>query len=32
MIEPKQIAEYIGTKYAVGLSCGTAALHLDNMK
>lgn len=24
----KQIAEYIGTKYAVGLSCGTAALHL----
>ncbi len=24
----KQIAEYIGSKYAVGLSCGTAALHL----
>ena len=24
----KQIAEYIGCKYAVGLSCGTAALHL----
>ena len=24
----KQIAEYIGVKYAVGLSAGTAALHL----
>ncbi len=24
----KAIAEYIGVKYAVGLSCGTAALHL----
>lgn len=24
----KQIAEYIGVNYAVGLSCGTAALHL----
>ena len=24
----KQIAEYIGVKYAVALSCGTAALHL----
>ncbi len=24
----KQIAEYVGVKYAVGLSCGTAALHL----
>lgn len=24
----KQLAEYIGCKYAVGLSCGTAALHL----
>ncbi len=24
----KQLAEYIGVKYAVGLSCGTAALHL----
>ena len=24
----RQIAEYIGVKYAVGLSCGTAALHL----
>jgi len=24
----QQIAEYIGVKYAVGLSCGTAALHL----
>lgn len=24
----KQIAEYIGVKYAVGLSCGTSALHL----
>lgn len=24
----KLIAEYIGVKYAVGLSCGTAALHL----
>lgn len=24
----KQMAEYIGCKYAVGLSCGTAALHL----
>ena len=24
----KQMAEYIGVKYAVGLSCGTAALHL----
>ena len=24
----KQIADYIGCKYAVGLSCGTAALHL----
>ena len=24
----KQIAEYIGCKYAVALSCGTAALHL----
>ena len=23
----KQMAEYIGVKYAVGLSCGTAALH-----
>jgi len=23
-----QIAEYIGVKYAVGLSCGTSALHL----
>ncbi|MBQ3718391.1 MAG: DegT/DnrJ/EryC1/StrS family aminotransferase, partial [Methanomicrobium sp.] len=24
----RQIAEYIGVKYAVGLSCGTASLHL----
>ncbi len=24
----KQIAEFIGRKYAVALSCGTAALHL----
>ena len=24
----KKIAEYVGVKYAVGLSCGTAALHL----
>lgn len=24
----KSIAEYVGCKYAVGLSCGTAALHL----
>jgi len=24
----KQVAEYIGCKYAVALSCGTAALHL----
>ena len=24
----KQIAEYVGVGYAVGLSCGTAALHL----
>ncbi len=24
----KQMAEYVGCKYAVGLSCGTAALHL----
>ena len=24
----RQIADYIGCKYAVGLSCGTAALHL----
>ena len=24
----EQMAEYIGVKYAVGLSCGTAALHL----
>lgn len=24
----RQMAEYIGVKYAVGLSCGTAALHL----
>lgn len=24
----KMVAEYIGMKYAVGLSCGTAALHL----
>ncbi len=24
----KQVAEYIGVKYAVALSCGTAALHL----
>lgn len=24
----KQIAEYVGVKYAVGLSCGTAALHM----
>lgn len=24
----KQIADYVGVKYAVGLSCGTAALHL----
>ncbi len=24
----KQLAEYTGVKYAVGLSCGTAALHL----
>ena len=24
----RQIAEYVGVKYAVGLSCGTAALHL----
>ena len=24
----KQIAEYVGCKYAVALSCGTAALHL----
>lgn len=24
----KQMAEYIGCKYAVGLSCGTAALHM----
>ena len=24
----KQIAAYVGTKYAVALSCGTAALHL----
>ena len=25
----KQMAEYIGCRYAVGLSCGTAALHLS---
>lgn len=24
----KEMAEYLGVKYAVGLSCGTAALHL----
>ena len=24
----RQMAEYIGCKYAVGLSCGTAALHM----
>ena len=24
----QQIAEYVGVRYAVGLSCGTAALHL----
>ena len=24
----KQIAEYVGVKYAVGLSCGTSALHM----
>ena len=24
----RQIAEYVGVKYAVGLSCGTAALHM----
>ena len=24
----KDMAEYIGVKYAVGFSCGTAALHL----
>ena len=24
----RQMAEYIGVKYAVGLSCGTSALHL----
>lgn len=24
----KEVADYIGVKYAVGLSCGTAALHL----
>ena len=24
----KMIADYIGVKYAVGLSCGTAALHM----
>ncbi|SDA11423.1 dTDP-4-amino-4,6-dideoxygalactose transaminase [Ruminococcus sp. YE71] len=24
----KQVAEYVGCKYAVGLSCGTASLHL----
>ena len=24
----KAMAEYIGVKYAVGLSCGTSALHL----
>ena len=24
----KQVADYVGVKYAVGLSCGTAALHL----
>ena len=24
----KQLTEYVGVKYAVGLSCGTAALHL----
>ena len=24
----KQMAEYVGCKYAVGLSCGTAALHM----
>ena len=24
----KEMAEYVGVKYAVGLSCGTAALHL----
>ena len=24
----KAMAEYVGVKYAVGLSCGTAALHL----
>ena len=24
----RQVAEYVGVKYAVGLSCGTAALHL----
>ncbi len=24
----KQMAEYVGVKYAVGLSCGTSALHL----
>ncbi len=24
----EQIAEYVGVKYAVGLSCGTAALHM----
>ena len=24
----KQMAEYVGCRYAVGLSCGTASLHL----
>lgn len=24
----KQVAEYVGMKYAVALSCGTAALHM----
>ena len=24
----RQMAEYVGCKYAVGLSCGTAALHM----
>ncbi len=27
-IVEKEMAEYIGVKYAVGLSCGTSALHL----
>ena len=27
-VTEKQIADYVGAKYAVGLSCGTSALHL----